>query len=72
MKYVAKKYDPDLLGRNAEEMAKADMVSRVHDTLNDQIGVHFKKGDPDNFSLQIDIVGQQLSTFMDNKPFAVG
>ena len=57
MKYVAKKYDPALLGRNAEEMAKADLVSRVHDTLYDQIGVHFKKGDPVNFSLQIDIVG---------------
>ena len=49
MKYVAKKYDADLLGRNAEEIARADMISRVHDSLYDRIGVHFKKGDPENF-----------------------
>ena len=44
MKYIAKKYDQGLLGRDAEEMAKADMVSRVHDTLYDRIGVHYKNG----------------------------
>ena len=35
MKYIAKKYDQGLLGRDAEEMARADMLSRVHDTLYD-------------------------------------
>lgn len=35
MKYIAKKYEPSLLGRDAEEIARADMVSRVHDSLYD-------------------------------------
>ena len=73
MKYVAKKYDADLLGRNAEEIAKADMMSRVHDSLYDRIGVHFKKGDPENFVKQIDIVGQMLANYLrSEKPFVVG
>lgn len=57
MKYVASRYEPDLLGTNAETVARVDMMSRVHDTLYDQIGVHFKKGDPENFATQISIVG---------------
>ena len=31
MKYIAVKYDRDLLGRDATEIATADMISRVHD-----------------------------------------
>ena len=50
MKYVAMKYDSKLLGTTAEEVAKADMLSRVHDNLYDRIGVHFKKGDPEGFA----------------------
>lgn len=72
MKYVAARYEPDLLGSTAEEVARVDMMSRVHDTLYDQIGVHFKKGDPTNFALQITIVGQILSTHLGRKPFAIG
>ena len=57
MKYVAKKYDPSLLGSTPEQYAKADMMSRVHDTLYDRIGKHFKKGEPEEFQRQIDAVG---------------
>eukprot|EP00353_Schmidingerella_taraikaensis_P004689 CAMPEP_0185574004 /NCGR_PEP_ID=MMETSP0434-20130131/5571_1 /TAXON_ID=626734 ORGANISM="Favella taraikaensis, Strain Fe Narragansett Bay" /NCGR_SAMPLE_ID=MMETSP0434 /ASSEMBLY_ACC=CAM_ASM_000379 /LENGTH=35 /DNA_ID= /DNA_START= /DNA_END= /DNA_ORIENTATION= len=35
MKYICKKYDESLLGRNADELAKADMMSRIHDDLYD-------------------------------------
>ena len=42
MKYIAKKYDESLLGTNPEEVARADMMSRIHDQLYDQIGKHFK------------------------------
>mmetsp|Transcript_36423 Transcript_36423/g.44528 ORF Transcript_36423/g.44528 Transcript_36423/m.44528 type:complete len:85 (-) Transcript_36423:278-532(-) len=31
MKYIAVRYDRDLLGRDAVEIATADMISRVHD-----------------------------------------
>lgn len=74
MKYIAKKYDQGLLGRDAEEMARADMLSRVHDTLYDQIGVHFKNGDPEEFNRQIDIVAQNLATYFKkgSKRFATG
>ena len=73
MKYVAKKYDPQLLGRNAEEMAKADMVSRVHDDLYDRIGKHFKNGVPEKFYGELDVVGQILANFLgEDKKFMTG
>lgn len=34
MKYICKKYQPDLLGRTPFEVATADMVSRVHDDMH--------------------------------------
>ena len=34
MKYIAKKHNPKLLGRDAVEIALADMVSRVHDGMH--------------------------------------
>ena len=46
MKYLCGKHRPELLGRDAGEIATADMVSRVHDTLHGKIGAHcFKGGD---------------------------
>jgi glutathione S-transferase len=47
MKYIASKHDPSLLGSTAEEVAKADMMSRVHDQLNLDLGNGFKKNDMD-------------------------
>ena len=74
MKYIAKKYDERLLGRTPEEMAKADMVSRVHDSLYDRIGKHFKDGNSDEFNLEIEVVGQILASYFSKncKEFAAG
>ena len=74
MMYVAKKYNQQLLGRNAEEMAKADMMARVHDNLYDRIGVHFKNGNPEEFDRQLDIVGLTLANYFskDKKMFVAG
>ena len=73
MKYIAKKYDESLLGTTPEEMARADMMSRIHDTLYDQIGRHFKDGEPEKFVREIDVVGQIIANYMsDKKPFIAG
>lgn len=46
MKYLCRKHRPDLLGRDAAEMATADMISRIQDDLHGKIGAHcFKGGD---------------------------
>ena len=46
MKYLCRKYRPELLGRSAAEIATADMISRVHDDLHAKLGAHcFKGGD---------------------------
>ena len=37
MKYFCRKYEPKLLGTTPEEVASADMVSRVHDTYHQNI-----------------------------------
>ena len=42
MKYIAKKWRPELLGRNALEVGHADMVSRVHDSYYGDISKHCK------------------------------
>ena len=58
MKYVVKKFGQDrLLGQTASEVARADMMSRVHDSLYDRIGKHYKNGEPKQFALEIDVVG---------------
>ena len=73
MKYVAKKYDPSLLGTTEVQIARADMLSRVHDTLYDQIGVHFKKGNPVRFVQELDVVAQILTNYLGaGKKYAVG
>ena len=74
MKYIAKKYDERLLGRTPEEMAKTDMVSRVHDSLHHRIGLHFKDANAEEFALELDIVGQMLATYFSKncKEFAAG
>ena len=46
MKYFCRKHLPALLGTNPAEVATADMVSRVHDTIHKKIGDHcFGTGD---------------------------
>jgi len=40
MKYLCRKYDSTLLGTTPEEMATADMVSRIHDTLHGKFSKH--------------------------------
>ena len=50
MKYIAMKWNPDLLGRNPLEVGHADMISRVHDTFYDDISKHCKgNGDSEEF-----------------------
>ena len=49
------------------------MLSRVHDTLYDQIGVHFKKGNPVRFVQELDVVAQILTNYLGaGKKYAVG
>ena len=72
MKYVASKYDPDLLGRTAREIAEADMLSRVHDDLYGQVNNHYKQGDPVKLAANLRIIGQRLSTNLGTKPFFAG
>ena len=46
MKYFCRKYQPQLLGTTPEQVASADMISRVHDDLHAKFGKHcFGEGD---------------------------
>ena len=46
MKYLCRKYQPELLGRDPAEVGMADMVSRVHDSLHAKYAKHcFGAGD---------------------------
>ena len=55
MKYLCRKHDPAMLGRDAAEIATADMVSRVHDDLHAKYGAHaFKTGDTPKLHADLD------------------
>jgi len=45
MKYVAKKYEPSLLGRSAQEVGHVEMLRGVLYDVHAQLGTHQKKGD---------------------------
>ena len=65
MKYLCRKYQPEMLGRDAVEIATADMVSRVHDDLHAKFGAHcFKDGDTPK--LQQDLIEEsaKLAAFL--------
>lgn len=72
MKYIAMKHDPSLVGTTAEELATADMVSRVHDDLYDKLGLAFKANDMDLLIAKVKEVSQIYSTFLGGKKFMVG
>ena len=61
MKYLCKKHRPALLGRNAEEVAMADMVSRVHDDMYNTLGPYmFKKGDSEEVQSKITSYSEKI------------
>jgi len=46
MKYFCRMHRPELLGRDAAEMALTDMISRIHDDMHTKFGKHcFGAGD---------------------------
>ena len=68
MKYLCKKYRPDLLGRNATELASADMISRVHDSLHGKFAVHcFGDGDTPALQKDIEDAAERFSSYLDAK-----
>jgi hypothetical protein len=49
MKYIAKKYEPSLLGRTSEEVGHVEMLRGVLDATHDSLGSFwFKGGDRTN------------------------
>ena len=73
MKYLCRKHDPDMLGRDAFEIATSDMVSRVHDDLHAKYGAHcFKTGDTPKLHTDLAEDTGKLVRFLGDKPFMVG
>lgn len=73
MKYFCRKHEPALLGCNPAEVATADMISRVHDSMHQTISVHcFASGDRAALLADIHKSAQQLSKFLGEKKFVVG
>jgi hypothetical protein len=42
MKYISKKYSPNLLGETAEELGRIEMLAGVHTSVYDKLGYHCK------------------------------
>ena len=73
MKYIAKKNNPKLLGRDAVEIALADMVSRVHDTMHQQFSTEcFTNGNTPELQKLIERNAEKLSEFLGEKNYMVG
>ena len=73
MKYLCRKHKPELLGRDAAEIATADMISRVHDDLHAKLGAHcFKGGDTPELHSDLFNAATKLTSFLDGKEYAVG
>ena len=73
MKYICKKHDPKLLGRDALEVAQADMISRIHDSMHQQFSGFVKTvGDSEELQKKITDNGKLLSDFLGEKKFMVG
>ena len=73
MKYICKKHDPKLLGRDALEVAQADMISRIHDSMHQQYSGFVKTaGDSEELQKKITENGKLLSDFLGEKKFMVG
>jgi glutathione S-transferase len=46
LKYIARKWDKRLLGRNEIEFGIAEMLSRIHDQLSDELSrFSYREGD---------------------------
>ena len=62
-----------MLGRNAKEIATADMISRVHDDLHAKYGTHcFKAGDTPKLHSDLADDAAKIAAFLSDKPFMVG
>lgn len=73
MKYLCKKHEPALLGRDAKETATADMISRVHDDLHAKYGAHcFKTGDTPKLHEDLKHDAERIAAFLSDKQFMVG
>lgn len=73
MKYFCRKHNPSMLGCNPKEVATADMVSRVHDTMHHTIGKHcFEDGNRESLLADIESYSKLLSDFLGEKTFMVG
>ena len=73
MKYLCKKHNPAMLGRNAQEIATADMVSRVHDDYYNDLGPYmFAKGDCEEVQQKITKYSGNIEAFLNDKDFLIG
>ena len=73
LKYVARKWDKRLLGRNEVEFGIAEMLSRVHDQIEQELVNHaYRLGESEQLQHFIDQKATQLETFIGHKTFCVG
>lgn len=74
MKYFCRKHRPEMLGRTPDEVAVADMVSRVHDDLHKKFGGYCFSEKGDCAELQTDLADAagKLARFLMKKSFVVG
>lgn len=55
LKYIASKWDKRLLGRNAVEFGMAEMLSRIHDQLEQELANHsYRLGESEDLQHLID------------------
>ena len=73
MKYIAKKYEPSLLGRSVQEVGNVEMLRGVLDDTHLILGKHWMKGGERTESdLYCETRGQLLADFVGTKTFACG
>lgn len=73
IKYIARKWDKSLLGRNEVEFGMAEMLSRVHDQIEQELATHaYKLGDSAELQGYIDQKATQLDTFLGSHEFFLG
>jgi glutathione S-transferase len=73
LKYIARKHDKRLLGKDEIEFGIAEMLSRIHDQIESELANHsYRLGDSDDLQHFIDQKATQLDTFLGSRQFFVG
>lgn len=73
LKYIARKWDRKLLGKNEIEIGKAEMLSRIHDGIEQELASHaYRLGDSEELQHYLDTKSTQLDTFLGTQNFFTG